>query len=365
MQRGVNKRWFFACALVLLIVGVVAYNSNPANPAVFGHSAGEVEVTVNGTVMTLQQAITQNLLGRDASNIIFIIPLELFSGTSAKAWTTYDLSSVVPIGTSALILESEFAVSGPNDGGATPAYVKMRKNSSSSVYLLARGQAWGAGDGVADSAQGFFPITTDRKIDYFIGPNGFDGQATIRIIGYVLGSSGGGTGGGTGTTGSGMLGNVPDAILCQAGESKLVLYAESVNTGSWSSPGRLVYSSFPDTSAAHQTMYFHPTTGAYIGTDNTSPAFSSAIASCTSKGNLSNQTGFKFAGVNNLTANGKPRAIVCNTEVQYLEVIDTLGTRYRAFDGSYTIFNADGSFSQNLMGANCPATALSTQTVLQ
>ncbi len=53
MQRGVNKRWFFACALVLLIVGVVAYNSNPANPAVFGHSAGEVEVTVNGTVMTL------------------------------------------------------------------------------------------------------------------------------------------------------------------------------------------------------------------------------------------------------------------------------------------------------------------------
>lgn len=197
MQRGVNKRWFFACALVLLIVGVVAYNSNPANPAVFGHSAGEVEVTVNGTVMTLQQAITQNLLGRDASNIIFIIPLELFSGTSAKAWTTYDLSSVVPIGTSALILESEFAVSGPNDGGATPAYVKMRKNSSSSVYLLARGQAWGAGDGVADSAQGFFPITTDRKIDYFIGPNGFDGQATIRIIGYVLGSSGGGTGGST------------------------------------------------------------------------------------------------------------------------------------------------------------------------
>ncbi|MBM3230320.1 hypothetical protein FJZ22_01535 [Candidatus Pacearchaeota archaeon] len=43
MQRGVNKRWFFVCALLLLVVGVVAYNSNPANPAVFGHSIDEIE----------------------------------------------------------------------------------------------------------------------------------------------------------------------------------------------------------------------------------------------------------------------------------------------------------------------------------
>ena len=41
MQRGVNKRWFFACALVLLIVGVVAYGTS--SPSTFGHSAGEIE----------------------------------------------------------------------------------------------------------------------------------------------------------------------------------------------------------------------------------------------------------------------------------------------------------------------------------
>ena len=41
MQRGVNKRWFFACAFLLLVVGVVAYGTS--TPSTFGHSAGELE----------------------------------------------------------------------------------------------------------------------------------------------------------------------------------------------------------------------------------------------------------------------------------------------------------------------------------
>ncbi|MBM3230317.1 hypothetical protein FJZ22_01520 [Candidatus Pacearchaeota archaeon] len=39
----ITKTRFFVLALLLLVVGVVAYNSNPANPAVFGHSANEIE----------------------------------------------------------------------------------------------------------------------------------------------------------------------------------------------------------------------------------------------------------------------------------------------------------------------------------
>ena len=62
MQRGVNKKWFFACALVLLIVGVVAYGTT--SPSTFGHSAGEVNITLpDGRSFSLQDAVTQGLLG--------------------------------------------------------------------------------------------------------------------------------------------------------------------------------------------------------------------------------------------------------------------------------------------------------------
>lgn len=36
-----NKRWFFVCALLLLVVGVVAYGTS--SPQVFGHSIDEIE----------------------------------------------------------------------------------------------------------------------------------------------------------------------------------------------------------------------------------------------------------------------------------------------------------------------------------
>ncbi|MEK7574907.1 MAG: hypothetical protein AAB511_01620 [Patescibacteria group bacterium] len=116
-------------------------------------------------------------------------------------------------------------------------------------------------------------------------------------------ASGGGTS--TGTMGSGMLGEVPDAILCQSGAKKVVMYAEGVNVVSWPTPGRLVYSSESDSGGIHLTMYFNPETGAVITPSaglNAGESYYDAIRSCEAKGNLSNQTGFKFAGVNNVTA---------------------------------------------------------------
>ena len=47
--------------LVISIVGVYAYNTS--NPSVFGHSAGEVEVTINNVTTTLQQAIDNKTIG--------------------------------------------------------------------------------------------------------------------------------------------------------------------------------------------------------------------------------------------------------------------------------------------------------------
>lgn len=57
-----NKGLYFFIFLGVffaLIVGVWAYNSNmnSGNPSVMGHSSGEINVNIGGTVKTLQQAI--------------------------------------------------------------------------------------------------------------------------------------------------------------------------------------------------------------------------------------------------------------------------------------------------------------------
>ncbi|MEK7645015.1 MAG: hypothetical protein AAB391_01675 [Patescibacteria group bacterium] len=103
--------------------------------------------------------------------------------------------------------------------------------------------------------------------------------------------------------GQGMMGDVPDAILCQSASdtSKVIMYAQGVNTVSWGTPGRRIYSSDSD-AGPHLTVYFHPTTGAWINdVVGLSQSYTNAINGCRDR-NLSQQTGFKFAGVNNVTA---------------------------------------------------------------
>ena len=72
LEVNIKKKYFFtilASVLILVaIIGTVAYGTN--NPSVFGHSAGEVEVTIGGNNYTLQQAITQNLLGGGTTSLI-------------------------------------------------------------------------------------------------------------------------------------------------------------------------------------------------------------------------------------------------------------------------------------------------------
>ena len=52
---------FLAVVAILVIAGIAfAYGTNA--PSTFGHSAGEVEVSVNGTTYNLQQAIDQGLI---------------------------------------------------------------------------------------------------------------------------------------------------------------------------------------------------------------------------------------------------------------------------------------------------------------
>jgi hypothetical protein len=118
----------------------------------------------------------------------FITPIIVASGTglinsSADNWMTYDASSVIPVGASAVILEAEAAMDRP-DMGDVDAYIKIRKSSGSPEYVLLRGRSAGSGDVVAWSGQGIFPITDSRTFDYMVEQPGYINGWIIRLIGY-------------------------------------------------------------------------------------------------------------------------------------------------------------------------------------
>jgi len=66
IQINIEKKYFFIIIAVIVvvaaIVGVIAYGTN--DPPVFGHSGGEVDVTIEGETKTLQQAIGPDIQRR-------------------------------------------------------------------------------------------------------------------------------------------------------------------------------------------------------------------------------------------------------------------------------------------------------------
>ena len=84
LEVNVNKKYFFSFIIIGLViigvVGVIAYNSSPGNPAVFGHSVNEIDWS---------QSINQLCL-----NDVCISSWENISGDSsggagASQWTTF------------------------------------------------------------------------------------------------------------------------------------------------------------------------------------------------------------------------------------------------------------------------------------
>ena len=133
-----KKRFFGIVGFILLIAGilsVIAYNSSPANPAVFGHSANELEVNINGTVMTLQQAISSGALS-GVTNSGSVGPLVQVYATPG----TYTYP--VPSGVTRLKVRLVGGVSAGTDAysGAKPAvsggYVEGFITNPSSSYTL-------------------------------------------------------------------------------------------------------------------------------------------------------------------------------------------------------------------------------------
>ena len=113
----------------------------------------------------------------------FIDPVTVASGGGGTVeYTTFDASSHVPTNATAVILEAEAAMDGP-DGGDVDAHIRIRKDSSSPSYILLRGKAAGGDDNTAWASQGIYPIN-NSTFEYGVDAPGFNHGYEIRLIGY-------------------------------------------------------------------------------------------------------------------------------------------------------------------------------------
>jgi ethanolamine utilization microcompartment shell protein EutS len=104
------------------------------------------------------------------------------SGQYFTMWKTF--STNILRNAKAVILEYNAAMNGP-DEGTIDAYIKIRKDSRSREYILARGRSASDGDNVAWGGQGIFPIDPDNgSFQYIVQQPGFSYGWEIRLIGY-------------------------------------------------------------------------------------------------------------------------------------------------------------------------------------
>ena len=145
-----------------------------------------ISTTTSTTVTPLYSDASGNIYKKSANigtGPKFISPRTIRSSGAVTGYVTINASSYVPAGATAIILDFQHAISGP-DGGDVDAHVYIRRNSSSSAYLLTRGRAAGGGDSNADAGQGTYPITASRTFQYTVQSPGFNGGLIIRVIGY-------------------------------------------------------------------------------------------------------------------------------------------------------------------------------------
>lgn len=61
LKINIKKEYLIILIVLTVIAAALAYGTN--NPSEFGHSSGEVEVTIGSDTMTLQEAINSGRLG--------------------------------------------------------------------------------------------------------------------------------------------------------------------------------------------------------------------------------------------------------------------------------------------------------------
>ena len=107
-------------------------------------------------------------------------------GTALPGWTTYtDPNDIIPSNATAVILQAEGGMDGPDGAIDVDGYILIRKNSSSMNLTLLRGISSSDGDDIAWANQGVFPLSPTGTFDYMVFAPGFHHGWKLKIVGYV------------------------------------------------------------------------------------------------------------------------------------------------------------------------------------
>jgi Collagen triple helix repeat (20 copies) len=165
--------------------------TGPQGPA--GNIGGPVYINpitifnAGGTTPTACITYNRYVAGSYGGYYVCDSPTDLGYGccnTSAAGYVTVAMPGGTPAGTKYVIVDAEFAISGP-DGGDVDANVRLRANGGSPAYVLVRGRSAASGDNVAGAGQGTYPIDTGTlTFQYTVETPGFNGGLLLRIIGY-------------------------------------------------------------------------------------------------------------------------------------------------------------------------------------
>ncbi len=218
IEVHVTKRYFFGIlGLVLLLAGVLmVYAYGTSTPSVFGHSAGEVEVQINGQTFNLQQAINQgNISVNGASG----------AGSGVQSQFTRTITFNEPL-SNPLIHRSGPTHTLVFPSGVSKARVKVWGAGGAGGSRISENSGGGFGGGGGAYVEGIINVVPGEKYTITVGSGGIarssqtssppstGGQSSfsstttvlLRANGGGAGGSGVGTGGadngGTGGTGT-------------------------------------------------------------------------------------------------------------------------------------------------------------------
>lgn len=197
IEVNLSKKYFFVILGVILLVGGLmlsyAYDSNfqGGNATMMGHSADEINININGQVMSLQQAFNSGFIGNvttgatvDNHDIIWLNNASSKALTPANnVWTLYNATSLLGLTST----PKEIIIQQKWDTGQAPGSYSafaLCRNSGCMQYEANSISAGGSDDEEDNSFQGIFPVNTNGTF-YYIGDRSDGGDHTATIVAYI------------------------------------------------------------------------------------------------------------------------------------------------------------------------------------
>jgi hypothetical protein len=165
---------------------------DPFHVSIFVRGAADIPSSRSGFVHYETRGPNTNQVPSQIRGIPTFLdtPVPVFSGTIQSSFTAFDISGIVPAGSSAVILQSNGQCSGPDSHNT--CYVQIRKNSLSQEIFLTGYRAAADDDATGTASQGIFPfqeLAGVRTFEYKVADSAnagiSGGTVSISVVGYV------------------------------------------------------------------------------------------------------------------------------------------------------------------------------------